>query len=269
VVLKLFPKEIKRYFSEMNFLQLKISVIAALLGTFIFTSCGSVKLGGFQYQKFTNLKHLSSNYNDDVAVYSLNLSEIVEDTLLSDSKCDTIYRTTGQQIICIILSQDGDNIKFTDCPPSSSTYELPKSKIDGSIKHFQVEPDQECEVIFLGNGDSVVGHITAQSDNFLKYKECDSDSILTYQFEEKPEVVNNDINNVSKEWKPKRLFMVGLGFLIVGGFFVFLGFATSPFLGQEPTPFYSKALSVTGLALFATGGVLIISAIVRGIKKRK
>jgi hypothetical protein len=117
----------------------------ALIFSLIITSCGSNNYGNFNKQKFTNLKQFSnsnktSNIEDDEPSLTSNLIEFeTEDgTIQTSTNCDTIYRTTGETIVCKIIGETDTEIEFTNCDEEGgSSYSILKSLVaDNKAENF-------------------------------------------------------------------------------------------------------------------------------------
>lgn len=97
--------------------------------------------------------------------------------LLSDSlnmDCDTIWFKNGKVKVVSILSEDENEIVFTDCPPSKSEYVIAKSQTKisptDSIKLDRIP--LICDTVFLENGEYFLARVIEDSPKRVQYKEC-------------------------------------------------------------------------------------------------
>jgi len=248
------------------------NVILVFLTSILF-SCGNQNWSNFNSQKFTNLK--SSLSKSGVAVYSdnhasLEVIKIVEDSTIQNSKCDSIYRTSGKVIVCTILSETDETIEFTDCPPSDSRYQLPKNLVvpNDEVVHYTPDSEVDCEVIWLSNGDSVVGQIVSQTKYYIKYKKCCSgcDTIYTDQFDSsQASITQNEFNTQSNG--------IGFGGLVILALLsLLLGLITFYFYLTKVNLFSSYKEPGTGALGFGTIFFLLLSLtllIVAHLKRAK
>lgn len=262
------------YFGAMNSRSLRFFRLILLVPILVFGSCTFQKTS-FTNQKFTKLKTLhhenvSRTLVSDITSHDEN--DKVCDSLSNQLDCDTIYFKNGKVMVCSIISRDAESISFTDCPPTEKRYELPKSKVipNDHVQHYDVSQEDECETIFLENGDSLVGKITSQTDYYLKYvKCCDSCKAEYTHIFEKPTVRTVE---KQKRYGPLGLLLLGLLALVVGGFLFTIYFAAIFYIGWGPAPTpstFEKISGFLGFTIILLGVGLLVTSLVRFIKKLK
>ena len=128
-------------------------------------------------------------------------------------------------MLVTIISQNGSEIKFSDCPPNDIVSTIPKSSTKLSPRDSALAAQREslCDTIYVKGGEVILGHMKYYTSRKVVYtgccKECttekllkrkDVDSILyangrrvgaIYENHSSSDP-NNDNNNVSIENKP-------------------------------------------------------------------
>jgi len=127
----------------------------------------------FNKQKFTNLKSVAASEVVKTAVQPTVVNPLPPDSLL-EKGCDTLWLKSGKILECTILSDDGTEIKFTDCPPSEivSTIAKTSTKLSPADSLWQVNHPVQCDTIFLKGGEKMLGQVQYQTKRKLVYKGC-------------------------------------------------------------------------------------------------
>ena len=97
----------------------------------IFTSCGSIRQNNFSKQKFTSLKKEKHSFEEEHEQELVVLDVEPEDS--TAISCDTLHFSSGKKMACEIISETDEEVEFTDCPPTGSTYKIEKMKLDSII----------------------------------------------------------------------------------------------------------------------------------------
>lgn len=103
------------------------------------------------------------------------------DTLNS---CDTLWLKSGKIMVCTILSDDGKEIKFTDCPPSDIISTIPKqaTKLSPSDSIRKANLVLACDTIYLKDGEVVTGWVKYVTKRKVVYvgccEECKTEKII-------------------------------------------------------------------------------------------
>ena len=147
---------------------LLVLIVAVLLG-----SCGINRHNNFNKQKFTDLKAVAASEVINFDVRPTVVNPIPPDSLL-EKGCDTLWLKSGKIVECTILSDDGTEIKFTDCPPSEIVSTIAKSstKLSPADSIWQVNHPVQCDTIFLKGGEKMIGQVQYKSKRKLVYKGC-------------------------------------------------------------------------------------------------
>ncbi|UKN02565.1 hypothetical protein K6119_03420 [Paracrocinitomix mangrovi] len=89
-------------------------------------------------------------------------------------KCDTLWLKAGGYKICTILADDGNEIKFSDCPQNAIVSTIPKSatKLSPADSALAAQKASECDTIYLKGGEIEMGHVKYFNSRKIVYTGC-------------------------------------------------------------------------------------------------
>jgi hypothetical protein len=150
------------------YINISILIVCVLFGT-----CGINKQNNFNKQKFTNLKAVAASDVSKLEIQPTVVNPLPPDSLLAKG-CDTLWLKSGKILECTILSDDGKEIKFTDCPPSEIVSTIAKSstKLSPADSAWQANHPVQCDTIFLKGGEKMLGQVQYETKRKLVYKGC-------------------------------------------------------------------------------------------------
>lgn len=218
------------------------------------------------------------------------------DSLQAD--CDTLWLKSGKILVCKILSNNGVEVKFTDCPPSEIVSTIAKSatKLSPRDSIRKANNPLECDRIYLQGGEIIEGQVKYETKRKLVYLGCCDECVveksvmmntvdsifyvhgtpgvnngtaLPQEKVEKPPVVysNKDQEVFKKKKKLYGLLAAGAG-VIAGTGLVLLLVATSVTVGIA-TLFGVGFFVFTIVALALLGGHIRNKRKLDGGKKKK
>lgn len=96
------------------------------------------------------------------------------------SNCDTLWLKSGKILVCSIISDNGVEVKFTDCPPSEIVSTIAKSatKLSPRDSIRKANNPLECDKIYLTGGEIIEGQVKYETKRKLVYLGCCDECIV-------------------------------------------------------------------------------------------
>lgn len=97
--------------------------------------------------------------------------------------CDTLWLKSGKMMLVTILSDDGKEIKFSDCPPTEIVSTIPKSstKLSRRDSILAAQRATMCDTIYLKSGEVLAGHMKYYNSRKVVYTGCCENCITEFQ----------------------------------------------------------------------------------------
>ena len=100
------------------------------------------------------------------------------DSLQAD--CDTLWLKSGKILLCEIISDNGVEVKFTDCPPSEIVSTIAKSatKLSPRDSIRKANNPLECDKIYLRGGEIIEEQVKYETKRKLVYLGCCDECVV-------------------------------------------------------------------------------------------